>query len=167
MSYSSLLLIGPAKAKDIAEAEFGNAWLAAPVIWDHLCLRYLGREEGAWMRTYGSEQRLVSGWQWDAAKNKSIPLHLRICHVFCFDRVYCAPKNIARLIEACKRTWQELLPKNNHWLAIAEALEKLDLGKSLGVGFNATSVCSSWEGYPKAKAYELFDVLENLEEEPL
>lgn len=98
--------------------ELHNAWGTAPIIWDFMSEKYLGKK--GWI-SYSDNQLL-----WDLWKNISIPKHHRALHMWTFDRG-CIKKNDYRRF--ANDIWAFMkdctIPMNqvNHWPAIAKIFE--------------------------------------------
>lgn len=120
-------------------AELRNAWGSAPVVWDAMCQRYLGRE--SWR---GDDKPL-----WALARDPRVPECERAVHAMTFDRAYVKAADIPQAIEHV----QEFLDRNpvslereNHWPKIIELMK--GLGEGCGIAFHMTSVSADdyWRG---------------------
>ena len=152
MSYTSLYKVF--KTKRVEIAEFRNGHGSGPPVWDYLTKTYLG--ESYW---FSAGDKL-----WALARDKRVPLDIRMAHAFTFDYAIVLPEHFTRMSEACatmNRTleawpgWKDCV---NHWGAFSELFKTLKVGKRCqGVGMRCTSVCDVWDSYPRRGKDRVFD----------
>ncbi|WOE40105.1 hypothetical protein [Acinetobacter chinensis] len=166
MSYTTVLAVHPGeKVEELFELR--NAWGSAPVIWEAMAQKYLGK--GA----FAAGDELWSLW-----KDKSIPVLLRTVHLFTFDRAYIVKKDFHRAAQDIREFFQVFpQPENhiNHWFAIADYLETSP--DVPAIGFHMTSVTENpfhdgWdedtESYKPpdwSKCYSVYDEIQRSAEE--
>jgi hypothetical protein len=168
MSYTTVKAIWPGeKVEDLEELR--NSHGSAPLIWNALCMRYLGLESYYYMSS--DLDRLWAKW-----KDLSIPEAIRAVLMMTFDHAYIAKKDYQRAAGDIRTFLKEFpVPSNrvNHWPAIACILEKAD---APAIGFQHTSVSEDpWQGpwneekeehepLDWSKAYSIYDDLYELKE---
>lgn len=149
--------------------ELSNGWGSAPVIWDALSQRYLGKQPYGY--SGGDMQPL-----WDLWKDASVPESYRAVHLLTLDRMYVLRKDYARMAKDIRAFLAEF-PVGvgaNHWPAIAEFLESdADIP---AMGLRCTSVsedpfCGEWNEekgeYDQpdwSTVYDLYAELDSLKE---
>lgn len=139
MSYTTVYGIRFGEAAEEA-ATLKNSWGSAPVIWDTLCKKWLGRD--SWL---SDNQDL-----WNLALDARLPEYERALLAMTFDRSYVSAENIDKAIGHV-REWlanhKEDPDRVNHWPAIIDIMIDLD-AKNQGIAFHMTSVSADdyWEG---------------------
>jgi hypothetical protein len=132
MSNTTVIAVWPGEKSGVLK-ELRNAWGCAPVIWDHMANRYLGR-----------------GWHsagddlWPLAKRQDIPFHRRAVLAMTYDNMIVLRADYARAAE-CIRQYLGEYPveedRVNHWPAIAELFESNP--DSPAIGLWCTSICGN------------------------
>jgi hypothetical protein len=153
MSYTSLYKIY--KTKRVESDEFRNGHGSGPPVWEYLTSTYIG--DGTYWFSAGEKL-------WALARDKRVPLDVRLCHAFTFDYAIVPPKHFGRMSEACATmngilaAWPKWNGCVNHWGAFSETFKTLKVDKRcLGVGMRCTSVCDVWDDYPRTGKDTMFD----------
>lgn len=117
MSRTTILAIWP-NEKIEGLREFGNAWLSAPILWNFLTQKYLGKS----FMSVPPESRDL----WDLYKDERVPEHQQNVLKMTFDRWYVTKANYKRAASDVRALIADLTVAGEfigHWPAIAEILE--------------------------------------------
>jgi hypothetical protein len=121
--------------------EYRNARWSAPVIWDELAVRYLGKPNGM---GFGESYDDL----WKLARDQRVPEHFRIALAMTFDDMLVAHVNVEAAARACCMVGDSLINSDNHWGAIGQDLWSCTHGKPhhrmVGYALNVTSVEDTW-----------------------
>lgn len=161
MSTSDLYRVYRTRATHFAELR--NGWGSAPVLWRHLVVRFLGREQHDYLRSGGNDSEL-----WDLARDPRVPVSLRLAHAFCCDQAVCPVDRLKELAEACERVYEVTANSQgvNHWQSIAALLrEHKPRARQIGVGLSCTSVCDPWSGWKPQNTQAVWDIFPYVERE--
>lgn len=134
MSQTTIKAIYPGE-KHLDIQELSNSWGSAPVVWDAVANRYLGKNYSDLM-AYGDMKEL-----WPLWKDPTIPIEIRAVLMMTYDRLYVAKKDYARAARDIRYFLRAFPPKSgwaNHWPWIAEFFESDP--DYPGIGFHHTSV---------------------------
>ena len=159
MSCSNLYKVYKTKTRELAE--FHNGWGTAPVLWGHLCEKYLHQDANFWlMAGFGKESSLQP--LWDLTKNQAVPACLRIVHAFTFNNAVCPPERKDELSKACQEVFDITYDSIhvNHWKAVAESLKSCATDrKMIGIALSCTSVEDPWISGNGSNVRNLFSIL--------
>ncbi|ENU07773.1 hypothetical protein [Acinetobacter calcoaceticus] len=135
MSYTTILAIHPEeKVEELFE--LGNAWGSAPVIWDAIAQKYLGKSNFMAATLGDSGAKL-----WALCRDESVPLLHRTVHLMTMDRMFIEKKDFKQAAQDIRAFLNDFpQPENhiNHWPTIAEYLETEP--EIPAIGFHMTSV---------------------------
>lgn len=157
MSYSTIYRVY--RTKVTPAAEFRNSWGTLPPLWGHMCQRFLGKGENAWLIEYpGIDQELSALFG-----RKDIPLSLRAATAFTFDKAVCPLDRVTEFADLLDEV-SKITAKTgtvNHWAGIAKALrDDKPRRKPIGYAIGCTSVSDPWGDWNG----EYWDIFEGIEE---
>lgn len=170
MSRTTIKAIWPGERHE-SVGELSNSWGSAPVVWNALAERYLGKPNYAYLS--GNMSPL-----WELWKRTDVPESYRAVHMLTFDRAYVLRRDFARMAKDIRVFLSdfESSPGANHWPAVVEFLEKNP--DYPAIGLYCTSVaCDPFEGPWNEEldrndpldwetAYDLYEELDSLKERP-
>lgn len=132
MSRSTLYLVYDNTSEILHE--YRNGWGTGPAIWDTI-----GKLGGI---SFDSDDL------WKLARNPTMPLHLRMCHAFTFDRAVCPAGRLNEMAEWLVMAHADMDQKRvSHFGTIAEHLREIAKQNNpelRGVALNCTSVSVVW-----------------------
>lgn len=144
MSYSTLYGLWPNTTKRVILVQFGNSWGMAPVVWNVMAQKYLGRPPHAWS--------LGTDHLWRLADRADIDVTDRAVLRMTFDTAYIAAEDVPRAIDDIAlflHAHRALIDTAaaNHWPALAWHLVAVRADPPPVFGIQQTSVSQNpWAG---------------------
>lgn len=133
-------------------AEFNNAWLSAPLLWNYLAKKYMQKES---MPSMGPELKRF----WDLWKGSVLEEWEAASLVLTYDNCVLKKEDFKSAIENLQQL-DRTLGRSNHFKAISEELIKLKDSDIIGVGFIWTSVAGGIWDCPTKKDGSLANISE-------
>jgi hypothetical protein len=145
MSESSLFLVYKNMSRGYEEYRNGHG--TGPMIWGHL-------EQLYGLPRWVSDNKKL----WALARDPKVPVHLRLCHAFTFDRAVTPVHNLLEMAEALELAHEDIVKgRENGWSHFADiandlrAIHKKHNRYLVGLALNCTSVADVWTYRMKAK----------------
>lgn len=145
MSYTRVYAIYKTKVSEISCLK--NSWGSAPMLWEYISQKYLGKAFNMADHNDGF---------WAVRKDPRMCRHDRMVFLSTFDCGLVDFELLGEYEQACRemsgKIAQGTKSEWNHFVAIAEAakdMRKKHDSRCLGLGLGCTSICDPWLGYPK------------------
>lgn len=166
MSYTTIVYIYPNEKIECGE-ELRNSWGSAPVVWDSLSQKYLGKDPHRYM---SEDMKSL----WNLWKNTNIPVSHRAVLMMTFDKAYVGQENYKRAIADIKQFLKDFPQPSdcvNHWPTIAHWMKMHP--EIPGMGLWCTSVSENpfdgpWnedkEEYDQPDWNDVYEIYQALDE---